>query len=66
MSTSERAREKASTKRRDNDPVRVYADGRIAYWTGGLPGVGVRKIERTRPDDTAVRAEGTAEGLVVS
>src|SRR6476646_6336429 len=34
------------THRRDGDPVRVYADGRVAWWTGGRPGVGVRKTER--------------------
>lgn len=34
------------TKRRDADPVRVYADGRLWYWTGGRPGVGVRTPER--------------------
>ena len=34
------------TRRRDADPVRVYDDGRIAYWTGGRPGSGTRKLER--------------------
>lgn len=34
------------TKRRDNDPVRVYSDGRIWYWTGGRPGAGDRVPER--------------------
>ena len=34
------------TKRRDADPVRVYDDGRIAYWTGGRPGLGEREFER--------------------
>lgn len=33
-------------KRRDDDPVRIYSDHRLAYWTGGLPGVGERKQER--------------------
>ncbi|SDO33013.1 Phage integrase family protein [Klenkia soli] len=37
---------RTSTRRRDNDPVRVYADGRIAWYTGGAPGVGKRKIKR--------------------
>lgn len=35
-----------NTKRRDQSPVRVYADGRVAYWTGGKPGVGKRIFER--------------------
>jgi integrase len=35
-----------NTKRRDGDPVRVYADGRLWYWTGGRPGVGERIPER--------------------
>lgn len=35
-----------SRKRRDADPVRVYDDGRIAYWTGGAAGVGDRRFER--------------------
>jgi hypothetical protein len=34
------------TRRRDDDPVRVYDDGRILYWTGGAPGVGDRKGQR--------------------
>ena len=34
------------TRRRDDDPVRAYNDGRTAYWTGGAPGVGDRKIQR--------------------
>ena len=34
------------TKRRDSSPVRVYPDGRVAYWTGGKPGTGKRKFER--------------------
>src|ERR1035437_7591435 len=34
------------TKRRDVDAVRVYPDGRLAYWTGGKAGVGARKFER--------------------
>jgi integrase len=34
------------TKRRDVDAVRVYPDGRLAYWTGEKAGVGARKFER--------------------
>lgn len=45
-------------KRRDKDPVRVYPDGRLAFWTGGLPGVGARVMERhgcrERAEDRAV------------
>lgn len=39
-------RSSSPTKRRDDDPVRVYADHRVAYWTGGQPGVGERKFVR--------------------
>jgi integrase len=34
------------TKRRDALPARAYADGRVAYWTGGKPGQGKRKQKR--------------------
>lgn len=38
----------SSSRRRDNsDPVRSYADGRVAYWSGGRAGVGQRLWERT-------------------
>jgi hypothetical protein len=40
------SRKRKLTRRRDDDPVRVYDDGRIAYWTGGAPGVGDRKVQR--------------------
>lgn len=33
-------------KRRDSAPARAYADGRVAYWTGGKAGVGQRKMRR--------------------
>lgn len=48
------------TRRRDNDPVRVYADGRVSYWTGGKPGDGDRKQERC---GTRESAEERAEEL---
>ncbi|GAA4597852.1 hypothetical protein GCM10023107_42600 [Actinoplanes octamycinicus] len=48
------------TRRRDNDPVRVYADGRVSYWTGGKPGDGDRKQERC---GTRENAEERAEEL---
>lgn len=38
--------EPTTTKRRDSDPVRVYADARVAYWSGGKPGLGRRVFER--------------------
>lgn len=38
--------DKKLTRRRDTDPVRVYADRRLAYWTGGRPGLGKREWER--------------------
>ena len=47
------ASRRKATKRRDNDPVRVFKDGRIAYWTGGRPGAGVRKWDRCTPGDEA-------------
>lgn len=47
-----------STKRRDGDPVRVYADGRIAYWTGGVAGVGERRFERL-PDRASAEHRAT-------
>ncbi|WP_445257108.1 ANTAR domain-containing protein [Nocardioides aurantiacus] len=57
--SSDNRRKKKKTKRRDNDPVRVYDDGRIAYWTGGRPGLGKRVHERcgTREAATARAAE---------
>lgn len=46
------------TKRRDTDAVRVYEDGRVAYWTGGKPGEGARKFERhTTLEAAEVRAD---------
>lgn len=56
MSARKSSAAKKRTKRRDPDPVRVYKDSRIAYWTGGKPGLGIRKIERTRPERTEARA----------
>ena len=54
MSTELRA------KRRDKDPVRVYADGRLWYWTGGRPGAGKRVPERR---GTLAAAEARAAEL---
>ncbi|MDN5896528.1 MAG: hypothetical protein L0H93_21215, partial [Nocardioides sp.] len=48
------------TKRRDNDPVRVYPDGRLWYWTGGSPGTGERVPERC---GTLAKAEARAAEL---
>ena len=53
MSTS-RWRDAGSASQ-DVDPVRVSPDGRIAYWTGGTPGVGTHKFER-RSDPAAAKA----------
>ncbi len=51
------SRKRKLTRRRDDDPVRVYDDGRIAYWTGGAPGVGKRKLERCgSPEAAELRA----------
>lgn len=50
MSGNRRAR-----TRRDDDPVRVYADGRVAWWTGGSPGMGTRQMER-RGTEAAAQA----------
>lgn len=46
MSTEPRRTTKKKTKRRDGDPVLVYKDGRLWYWTGGRPGEGKRVPER--------------------
>ena len=51
---------KTTTKRRDDDPVRVYNDGRLWYWTGGRPGVGERVPER---HGTLAKAEARAAEL---
>ena len=48
------------TRRRDDDPVRVYPDGRLAYWTAGKPGQGTREWER---HGTRERAEVRAAEL---
>ncbi len=50
---------KKITPRRDGDPVRIYPDGRLAYWTGGKPGQGTREWERhgTRENAEARAAE---------
>lgn len=37
---------KPATRRRDKDPVKVNANGRLSYWTLGVPGKGERKQER--------------------
>ena len=47
-------------KRRDADPVRVYDDGRLWYWSGGKPGQGTRIAERC---GTRERAEARAVEL---
>lgn len=46
--------------RRDSDPVRVYRDGRVAYWDSGVPGKGKRRYER---HDPGAPAEARAEEL---
>jgi hypothetical protein len=48
------------TRRRDDDPVRVHPDGRVAWWTGGKPGSGDRKMERK---GTRENAEAYADEL---
>jgi hypothetical protein len=47
------SRRRKITRRRDSDPVRVFKDGRIAYWTGGRPGVGIRKWDRRPSSEEA-------------
>jgi integrase len=39
--------------RSDSDPVRVYPDGRIWYWTGGRPGAGSRRCIRAGSSENA-------------
>lgn len=53
MSSDNRRKKQRKTKRRDDDPVRVYDDGRIAYWTGGRPGLGKRVYERCGTQEAA-------------
>jgi hypothetical protein len=38
---------------RDDDPVRVYADGAVRYWTGGVPGQGERLPKKLRTEAEA-------------
>lgn len=58
---------KAASKRRDQDPVRVYADGRVAYWTGGATGAGQRRFERCGSHEAArVRAEELRADLLAA
>ncbi|KQX74492.1 site-specific integrase [Aeromicrobium sp. Root472D3] len=59
MSTDKRRKRPTRT---DNDPVRVYKDGRISYWTGGRPGAGKRTLQRCR---TVEEAEAVAVKLRV-
>lgn len=33
-------------RRRDDDPVKIFKDNRVAWWPSGVPGVGDRKMER--------------------
>lgn len=40
------ARRVVTTRRRDSQPVRVYRDGRLTYWSGGVVGAGERRFER--------------------
>ena len=40
------ARRVVTPRRRDSQPVRVYPDGRLAYWSGGVVGAGERRFER--------------------
>ncbi len=40
-------------KRRDASPARAYADGRVAYYTGGKAGVGERKMFRAGSAESA-------------
>jgi integrase len=54
-----------NSKRRDDSPVRVYADGRVAHWTGGSPGAGRRIFERCGSVEAAeVRAAQLLQQLV--
>lgn len=56
----------SSKRRRDNDPVRINADGRIYYWTGGAPGLGRRRAERTGSREQAeARAQEIRETLAL-
>jgi integrase len=43
------SRSTSRTKRRDGNPVKAQADGRIAYWPSGIPGHGKRHWTRPAP-----------------
>jgi integrase len=51
-------------KRRDQDPVRVYADGRIAYWTGGRAGLGHRRFLRGGSLEEAIKKGAAMRGTL--
>lgn len=49
---------KKLTRRRDDDPVKIFKDFRVAWWPSGIPGVGQREMERK---GTAENAKAFAE-----
>lgn len=51
--TKRPATKKKITRRRDDDPVKIFKDFRVAWWPSGVPGVGERKMERTGSAENA-------------
>ena len=62
MSTKRKITKRKITRRRDTDAVRVYPDGRLAYWTMGRAGVGTRKFERCGSMAAAEERAGELRG----
>lgn len=47
------AAKKKLARRRDDDPVKIFKDGRVAWWPSGVPGVGERKMKRKKIGEEA-------------
>lgn len=56
--TKHLATKKKITRRRDDDPVKIFKDFRVGWWPSGIPGVGKRKLDRT---GSAEKARAFAE-----
>jgi hypothetical protein len=41
------------TRRRDDDPVKIFKDFRVSWWPSGVPGEGERKMQRTGSEENA-------------
>lgn len=47
------AAKKKVARRRDDDPVKIFKDGRVAWWPSGVPGKGDRKMLRKKIGEEA-------------